>query len=318
MRIKSLKCLNLRAIPDGIHAFGDGDEPPEVVVVTGPSGSGKTLLLETLVASKEAAAPYGGTPNVAPLIRYGFNAAKLTVDWWLNPAELHFAGVSVPVQPCEVAFRLGALPEADGDPGLLAVLDRYEHKPDIGKVDYFPIHRFFEPDSFFGGNLVSEQKFLRLSNEARKYRGILRFCREIVLGQQRERLERVQKLFAALTGGAATFGGLDGVGQPDFALASGEHVGHDALSASVKQAFTFAATMVMVELHNSIIFVDTPELYLPAGEAARRIGILREHAPTTQWILATTDPDVIALASKEAVIRLGQDSTAKEGGAETQ
>jgi len=305
LRIRSLDSRNLRALADGSTVFGANEQPADIVVVTGPPGSGKTLFLQTIIAGKEAAAPYGGSPNPKRLIRYGAVAAKLTTEWWLDEDEVAFAGVTSPIQSCEVGFKIGKLPEADGDPGLLAVLARYDHSPSIGKVDYFPTSRAFEADSFFGGSLVSEQKFQRLSAEPRKYRGILKFLRALVMGSQRERWERVVRLFSALTDGAVKLAGLDENGQLDFVVGRGEHVGHAALSASAQQAFVFAGTVVMLELSRSVVLIDTPELYLPPGEAARRLMVLKEHAPSNQWIVATSDPQVIELASKDAIVRLG-------------
>jgi len=125
------------------------------------------------------------------------------------------------------------------------------------------------------------------------------------MGSQRERWERVVRLFSALTDGAVKLAGLDENGQLDFVVGRGEHVGHAALPASAQQAFVFAGTVVMLELSRSVVLIDTPELYLPPGEAARRLMVLKEHAPSNQWIVATSDPHVIELASKDAVVRLG-------------
>lgn len=296
MRILRLLAQNLRAVPDGEYRFGSGDtEPARIVTVTGPGASGKTFLLETIAAAKEVAAPYGGTPNGASFVRWGQGSAKAIIEWWLDPQEMAFAGVSDPIQPCEVIFHKSKLPEADGDPGLLAVLQRYDHTPAIGKVDYFPVSRRFELDTLFGGSLPMEQKFLRLSRDPRKYRGILKHVRDIVLGRQDEAFERLRNLFGSLAPGHK-FGGLDTVGIPEFILPDGEHAGFEALSSAAHQAFVFAGSICMTQLHNSVVLVDTPELFLGGGEAARRMQVLLDVSPSNQWIVATQDTGVIALA----------------------
>jgi hypothetical protein len=301
MKIKSVSALNLRALPDGHFEIGNGDPVP-FAVFQGPPGSGKTLLLETLVASKEAAAPYGAVGQTAHLLRYGSTAGKVTVEWWLDDEERKYAGVSSPIQPCEVSFRKGALPEHNADPGLIAVLSRYDHVPSMGKVDYFPADRRYETDAMFGGDLVGEQRFLRLKGEARKYRGLQRFVREIVLGRETSRQEALTKLFGELANGVR-YGGLTSTGQAEFILPTGEHVGHQGLSVSALHAFVFAATMVMLRTRNSVVLLDTPELGLGPGEAARRLAVLRAYEPSNQWLVATSDPEVIEMA-KGAGIRL--------------
>jgi hypothetical protein len=304
LKIARLTSQNLRAAPDAAFLFGaDEAAPSPLVVVTGPAGSGKTLFLETIVAAKEAAAPYGVTPAAAPLIRFGAGSAKVTIDWWLDDAEAAFAGVTVPFQPCEVVFHKKKLPESDADPGLLAVLGRYEHNPAIGKVDYFSTSRRFEVDSLFGGSLAAEQRYMRLSREPRKYRGILKFVRELMFGGHRDVLDRFGALFKALAP-SFRFAGLDTVGLLEFVLPSGERAGFEALSASAHQALVFAGSVLMTELHNSVVLIDTPELYLGPGEAARFLSVLMDFAPTNQWIVATQDPALVAMAKKEATISL--------------
>lgn len=303
MKIARLTSQNLRAAPDATYAFGDERAPAPLVVVTGGQGSGKTLFLETIVAAKEAAAPYGVTPAAAPLVRFEAASAKVTIDWWLDDAEMAFAGVTDPFQPCEVVLHKRKLPEADGDPGLLAVLGRYEHSPAMGKVDYFSTSRRFEVDALFGGNLAAEQKYMRLSREPRKYRGILKWIRELTFGGHRDVIDRFGALFAALAP-SYRFAGLDTVGLLEFVLPSGDRAGFEALSASAHQALVFAGSVLMTELHSSVVLIDTPELYLGPGEAARFLSALMQAAPSNQWIVATQDPALLAMARKEATITL--------------
>ncbi len=303
MRIKSANLFNLRAAPDGRYDFG-ASEPATLVAVHGPAGCGKTLFIETLIASKEIAAPYGSPGQTARLLKQGVGSGKITVEWWLDEDERQFSGISDPVSPCEVSIRRTGLPDHDTDLGLSAVLSRYDHAPSIGKVDYFPATRRFEPDAFFGGDLVGEQKFVRLGSDARKYRGLLRFVRQLVMGGQTGKQETLGRLFTELSPGVR-YAGLSGVGALEFALADGEHVPLAALSASAHQAFVFAATMVMLETRHSVVFVDTPELHLGPGEAARWLRVLSSHAPTNQWIVATQDPQVVELC-QGATIQLGR------------
>ena len=265
------------------------------------------MFLKSIVTAKESIAPYGVAASGNPLIRYGTNAAKVKLTFALEEEEVAFAGVRSARQSAEVSFHYGALPETSADTGLIAVLERYHHKREIGKLDYFPIGRRFELDSIFGtGDLVTEQKFLRLAEDPRKYRGIIRYLREVVLGARHDKLAEFKKLFTELAGGV-TFAGLSNLGNPEFQVRSGETISAEALSSSAHQAFLFAATTTMIEAHQSVVLIDTPELHLPGGEAARRLQALSEHFPTTQWIVASNDPAVLELAPREARIVLGVD-----------
>ena len=62
----------------------------------------------------------------------------------------------------------------------------------------FSTSRRFEVDSLFGGNLADEQKYMRLSREPRKYRGILKWVRELTFGGRRDVIDRICALYAAL------------------------------------------------------------------------------------------------------------------------
>ena len=64
------------------------------------------------------------------------------------------------------------------------------------------------------------------------------------------------------------------------------------------------ATLVFVGLDNSIVLYDTPELHIDGQEAARRLTLLREAFPATQFIVATTSAAVIAASQK--TVRLGE------------
>ena len=77
----------------------------------------------------------------------------------------------------------------------------------------------------------------------------------------------------------------------------------DELSLSQRLAFDLAATFTLVGLHHSVVLFDTPELGLPAGDALRTLYALRDYAPTTQIVVATTDPGILG-AHDVRVLRL--------------
>ncbi|MBL9026492.1 MAG: ATP-binding protein [Myxococcales bacterium] len=305
MKIRTITTSGLRSVPDRTFSLtGDAAVPFDVVVVTGPPSSGKTTFLDAIAAHKEVVSPYGAPPPARDLIRPGGTTAKISVEWWLDPAELDTAGLKGP-STSETVFKRQGLHGSDADPGLLAVLERYSHYTGIGKIDYFPDDRGLPLHGALVSDVVLDQRFQRLTRGPGKYASLVRFVRNMLLGtDDQSRLEPLKQLFHALCPWR-TLASVNGVGMPVFHATNGLETPLDKLSGAEQQAFLFAATVVMVGLFDSVVLIDTLELRLAPGEAARVLAALKAYAPTNQWIVATTDPEIVASVPAPACIRLG-------------
>ncbi|NUP05731.1 MAG: hypothetical protein HOW73_06685 [Polyangiaceae bacterium] len=304
MRIQSIETNGCRAIADRKYDLPPFAEGKNLVAVVGPPASGKTSLLDVIAAGKEVVAPYGTQPAPSDLVRQGFAECKIIIDWGLTEDEEDFAAIDGPPRTEAIVRRQG-LPDTDGDPGLVALLERYSHYPGYGKIDYFPDDRGIPQHAVVGPDLVVDQQMRRLSRGPGKYAALSRFTRTALTGADEGRTgETLKELFHKLCPWKKLVG-IGGLGSPVFHSSSGVETPLDRLSASEAMAFLFAATFVMVGLHDSVVLIDTPELRFGPGDGARVLRELMGFAPTTQFIVATADPAVIDLVGPSGTVSLG-------------
>lgn len=303
MRIARMAVHGVAGLPDGWMDLTQAKpSPARLVAIAGPPSSGKTRWLETLVAAKEATAPYGPTPPSDAWIARGRSSAKVTVEWWLAPDEAAHAGVETPFQTAEILFAKAALPRASADPGLKAVLSRYDHAPEISKVDYFPADRAIPSFCSAAGSIAAQQRLLRLSSTNEKYGALGRYAAELARTAA-DGWHRLADLFERLTRGRRLLAVEEGRSGIAFESSRGEVVGLHQLGHADRMAFLFSATVSLVGLDRSVVLVDTPELHLQPEACSRMLDELLAACPESQWIVATHDPKTIEMA--ETVIVLG-------------
>jgi hypothetical protein len=173
-------------------------------------------------------------------------------------------------------------------------MSRYDHKPDTSKVVLIPARRVTggATRAFLDFELDQQMKYL--SPEPDKYASVPGALARHAAGfGERARFEDVQRLFAELSG-SARLGGVGAGGKLEFTVTGGGSVGLAQLSSTERHAFILAAVPPLLGLARSVVLLDTPEMGLPPGVAARWLDVLRGYAPLAQWIVASRDPEVVA------------------------
>ncbi|NUQ77660.1 MAG: ATP-binding protein [Polyangiaceae bacterium] len=308
MRIAKLKWAGVSGLSDGALDFArDGEVPADLVVVTGPPGSGKTRLLEgVIIAGKERVAAYGPAPRVDDVLPKGGEAAKIAIEWWLSADERAFVGVAKPLQVTEAIYARSGSPLLAPDPAIGVLLERYDHEPRHGKVDYIPADRGLPSYSAMVGNPVFDQRGKRLSRGPDKYAGMQRLVGEALLrNTDSARLEAVKDLFSKLCP-HLRLGGVSEDWEVEITRSGRGAASLSRLSASERQAFAIASSLVFVGVHHSVVLFDTPELHLSGSETRRWLDLLRAFAPTNQWIVATNAQEVVAMVGEKTLVRLGE------------
>jgi hypothetical protein len=228
---------------------------------------------------------------------------------WLDPAERAFGGVTEETLPAEVVFQRDGLGRADADPALLGLMSRYDHTPTLSKIVLIPARRVVDGGAPMLGDFESDQRFKHLARDQGKFAGVPSALVKHASGfGERARFEGVQALFGALAG-RARLAGVGASGQLDFTTASGARILLAQLSFSERNAFVLAAAVVLMGLQRSVILLDTPEMGLAPGVAARWLGVLREAAPDAQWLVASRDPAVVASVPPAALVTLSPQAT---------
>lgn len=303
MRIQSATFLSISGLQDMTVRFGGGapTEAGDVTLVTGPPASGKTRLLEALVAAKEVLAPYGQPVAGWKWIRPGDRNAKIELTLSLDDTERNLGGAEA-VTHAEALFA----PKSCGreaDEGLLAVLERYEHEPACGKVDYLPAARTLPPLGVGQGTSAFEQRIWRLSREARKFAFVPRFLAE--LAHRPDVGARFGEALGAMCPTLA-YAGPTGSDSLSCFKSRGEGpltVGE--LSTSEQDAVVTAATLLMVGHQRSIVFVDRPEAAVHEAGMAAWLGAVRSLIGDSQLIVASNSPALRAAVGPSNVVELG-------------
>jgi hypothetical protein len=305
VRILSLETLGVRGLADGTWTFEpDRNAPGHTVIVTGPPHAGLTTFLDAIAVSAAVLAVGGFTPSADDVLRSGGSAARVGSTWWLNADERAFAGLREESTEAEVVFQRGETPRYEADPGLLGLMSRYDHKPGTSKVVLIPARRVTggATRAFLDFELDQQTKYL--SPSADKYAGVPGALARHAAGLgERARFDDAQRLFAELSGTAQLRGVGDG-GKLEFTLASGGSVDFAQLGSTERHAFVLAAVPPLLGLARSVVLLDTPEMGLPPGMAARWLDVLRDYAPLAQWIVTTRDPSVVAKVEPSARIEL--------------
>lgn len=303
-------------VPDVTLDWGDaghlGDAP---YVVTGPPGSGKTRLLQAICLGKEKVAPYGNPGPGHGWVRGEGRAAKIAIHWLLDEAERRATGGgAVPIATEVVIGPPSSLPPAIDD-ALLHVLERYDHHPDASKLEYFPPRRRLPLSTYaYVGKppSLASKKRSRLAASDDKYDAIRQFLLELALGlhehstEGEEGGERFGSAFSALCASKQFEGITHGAnGQRIvFSDAVGSRYDLDHLSDSEKQAVIFAATFTELNLHDSVVLIDSPELHLADAEVPAFVRALCTLGRNNQIIVATASPALIASVPSRRVTRL--------------
>lgn len=293
MKLARATFMGVRGLPDATYDFmrPGSDRPYDLVVVSGPRASGKTRFLEALLFAKDVVGSYGTPPDPSPFVRGPGESAKIILTFWLDEEERAASGEPGPLCTVEaLAGEDGVNSEADE--GIQVLLERYEHTPRVGKVEYFPWSRQLLPYGAPAGLEAIEQRLLRTSSDLRKYSFVPR-----LLGSLAHDAARAQYFAAVLSylSPSARYAPARG-GEPWACVSShgAPPVAPSKLSASEADAVLMAATATLLQLSRSWVLIDRPDLHLEPGEAWPFVTALGALGSDNQLIVASNAADLLA------------------------
>lgn len=307
MRILELETSGVRGLRDGAYRFdpsqgGSG----HVTVVTGPPQCGLTSFLDAIAFSAARLAASGLVPTADEVLSSGGEAATLRSTWWLDADERAYGGLLEETTAAEVVFQRGDLGRADADPALLGLMSRYDHSASVSKVVSIPAGRITDGVFPAFSDFEADQKYKRFSRSPEKFAAVPHALVKDALGMgDFARFQDAHRLFRELCDSVLLIGAT-GTGQLNFVRTTGAHVPLAQLSFTERNALVLAAVPALLGLQRSVILLDTPELGLAPGVAARWLGALRAYAPEAQWIVASRDPAVVASVEPAARIELSR------------
>jgi hypothetical protein len=278
--------------------------PRRLTVVTGAPCAGLTSFLDAIALGAARLGIGGQRPDAAEVIRAGGQSATIRQTYRLDAAERAFGGVTEEILAAEIVFQREGLGRADADPALLGLMSRYDHTPDTSKVVLVPARRVVDGGPAMG-QFESEQRFKHLSSDPTKLGGIPAALAKHTSGfGDRDRFDTTARLFAELTGSTQLVG-ADPSGL-SFSVAGGRRIPLSRLGFSERNALVLAALVVLCGLGRSLVLLDTPEMGLAPGVAARWVDALCAATPEAQWIVATRDPALVASVPPAALVTLSR------------
>ncbi len=307
MKLLRATFLSIRGLPDITCEFGDAISGAafDVVVITGPPSSGKTRMMEAILAAKEVLAPYGPLLTGEAWIREGESAAKIELTFALDADELRASGLEQPIVKAEALFNPRAC-RREADEGFLSVLERYEHDPRYGKIEYFPANRTLPPPGHPHGLYAIEQRLWRITRDVRKYNFVPRLLMELSTNPT-----NAARFSAALESLCPTLRYVGSTGG-EFLRCFSSHkrsarMPHE-LSTTESDAVVIAATATLLHFEKSIVFIDRPESSASEANIVAWAQAVRALATDVQIILATSSPALVASADPRSVLNLASGS----------
>jgi predicted ATPase len=310
LKLRRVTTDGVRGLADRVYDFSGARSTTAapVVIITGPSGSGKTSLLDAIAAAKEDVAPWGNRHSWSKLVRPDEPAAKVILEWQIDDEEARRFGFEGNAVTSESIFSPMTPPGQGHDPRLHALLERYDHDPAHGKVEYFFAERTLAPEAVGLSNLdPSLQKRARLDRDIRKYGALHRYLLELHLGLHERSggptgKERFAASFAKLCPSRRVLGIERRDDRSELVFDGGDNgpLPLARLPHAEQQAALFAGTFELLGLARSIVLVDTPELHQAAAGLASFARAITDLGADNQVVFATHSP-ALADAFPEAV-----------------
>jgi hypothetical protein len=175
LKLAEIETIGIRGLADATYPMGEaGGVPSPLVVVTGPPAAGSTTFLESVAFTAARLGNAGPPPDPVQVLRIGAAVGAVRSAWWVDDDERRYGGLAERVTRAQVSFERGGIANGDADPGLLALMSRYDHTPDISKVVLFPARRIGEEASPAISDFEASQRMLRVSTATSKYAGLQR------------------------------------------------------------------------------------------------------------------------------------------------
>ncbi|MEP7123283.1 MAG: hypothetical protein ABJE95_20310 [Byssovorax sp.] len=312
MKLRRVTTDGVRGLSDRFHDLTvRGGAAASVVVLIGPTGAGKTSFLDAIAAAKEDISPWGARHSSSKVVRHGAGAAKIRIEWELNDEERERMGAFAGPIESESIFSPTTPPGQGHDPRIEALLERYDHLPAHGKMEYFFAERTLAREAIGLSALdPSMQKRMRLDRDLRKHGALHKYLVELHLGL-RERTgapgpERFATAFARLCPGRAVLGLVRTGERMELMFDSGTNgpVPMQGLSHAEQQAVLFAGTFELLGLSRSIVLVDTPELHQSDADVAAFARGITELGSDNQIVFATGSSSLAEAIPGAVIIEL--------------
>lgn len=318
MKLSGLSFSNVRGFADKRFDFSSdaSARPNDLIVVTGAAASGKTRFLEAILTAFEVVGPYLGIVRPTDWT-YGAQPARIELSLWLNDEERKLAEAAKgPVVAAATLSSNGVAAQAERNVSRL--VSRYRHDRETSKREYFADNRQNAWGARIDGLHPIEQSLLRPTKDPQKYCFVPRFLESLRDDPAKaksfaDKLELLSPTvrYAPAPGEDSTIcfrsrkmatsrGAVLDREPPGSSMLA--PVG--GLSSAERDAVLIAATATLVGLDHSIVFLDSPELYVSEDRIHGFVQSLLKLGHDNQFIVATESPALLQAVEPSLVVRV--------------
>lgn len=334
MRITRSKISNFKGLK-----IVEMNEIGDMVILAGPNGSGKSSILEAIGYAKEAVVSYSNNNQIynrlgTSLVSADSNTARIELDFEINEQEsgiLHSLGKKVN----EIEKIIVTINKADNSlsplesqisDGFRFLLKNHGDVPNLGLMDYIDAHRIFhkQPISEFNFSTNPEierqkrfspasEKFSRLKYTLLRLKTMDSFHlhddfknnqvsedREIYLDMER----KINKAFELLS--SKKFNNIDIKSNPiKFNVQTPiGNIDIDELSSGEKEIIFILLELLALNLNNSILLFDEPDLHLSESVQQKFIEFIKSIGNNNQIWLTTHSSSIINDTEPDSLFRV--------------
>ncbi len=326
MKIRKISIKNFKCIIDLVM-----DNIPDIVVIAGPNGSGKSALLEAIGIFKENIGTYytkGSEPNAVKVnadfaeIEIGFKITKGEKKFLMNTYNIKFFKGGFNVDDLLFGkvkiLKNGIVKVEKIDEGLDKLLKYFDLDSDVGIMEYIGPYRKLPQKTItnisLGGLSHQQEKTFRFFNIDEKFNQLKEYLTILELkglqefrntGRKVDYLVDIKELFRNLFE-PKEFEGVEIAGsQVNFWVKTpwGKH-DIDYLSSGEKEILMVFADLHKLNIRNSIVLYDEPELHLNAALEGKIVNQLRKIGENNQFFLATHSTEVIGSVPYEELFQI--------------
>jgi AAA15 family ATPase/GTPase len=330
MRISHLRIENFK----NLKLF-EMDQIPDIIVLGGPNGVGKSSVFEAIGFAKERIQPYYSTQFADQLKKKVVSAnadfAKIEIIFQLSKEELEYLQSSHNNQEQYVLKlkidKMGNVMEQHCPEDLRRLFQISDRKnyPQLGIIEYIDAHRIFVPQELqdiqisFNDFKDRQQRFLS-SNI--KYNNVKQLLLKLYILDQKlvikelkkgnpidpnfefPNMKKIEKLFEFIP--PKEFDDIDTDSRPikfNIKTPMGS-IDLDDLSSGEKEILFVFAELLQLNLNNSIILFDEPDLHLNERIQYKVIQLLKELGNGNQIWISTHSTALINSAENDSIYRI--------------
>jgi len=326
MKIRKIKIKNYKCIVDL-----EMENISDVVVIAGPNGSGKSALLEAIGLLKESIGTYYSRKQIPDAVSVNADFAEIEIGFEITDGERNFLkrvhNIDIgqtPVQSNNLLIgnvkilKNGQIQTIKVDTGLSQILSYFDPDSDVGIMEYISPHRRLPERRITNISLaplsLEQEKQLRFYNVDNKFNQLKEYLVALEMkglqelkktGNKVDYLKNIKELFEdffepkrfieiEITGSQINYWINTPWGKHDI----------DSLSSGEKELLMVFTNLHKLNLRNSIVLYDEPELHLNAALESRVVNQLRKVGINNQFFITTHSTEVVGSVPYEELFQI--------------